>query len=147
MAINRATFATEVANTSGDYLLTVGLLTTDTTGNLKEPLDATFRKLGVAKGSEGTATVEESAWDKALAVAEVFVIERALKRASGRPDVGATGLGVTKDQSQMAPGLREALREAVRRAAQYGVSGIVPVMSSGSYTIDVLEPTAEENAA
>jgi hypothetical protein len=140
MALDRTEAATELANRSGRALVAVGRNTTDTTGNLREPLDDTFRALGVAWGDLATATVEEGDLDRFLAIGAVFVIRRALDEAAGFADVAATALGTSKRKSQIVKNLTDQLNRAESYAAQYGVAGLTSVMGSGVVILDVLEP-------
>jgi hypothetical protein len=140
MALNRDEAAGELANRSGRALTAVGLLTSDTTGNLKEPLDDTFRALGVAYGDLIDADVEEGDLDQFLAVGTVYVLRHALAASSGFANVAATALGTSKQKQQIVQNLEKRLLEAEAHAAQYGVSVLTPVMGSGVYRIDILEP-------
>jgi hypothetical protein len=140
MALNRDEAAGELANRSGRALTAVGLLTSDTTGNLKEPLDDTFRAFGVAYGDLPDAELDEGDLDRFLAVGAVYVLRRALSEAIGFADVAATALGTSKRKSQIVQNLEKRLAEAESHAAQYGVDILNPVMGSGVYRIDILEP-------
>jgi hypothetical protein len=139
-SLNRATLATLLGTRAGRNLTAVGLTTTDTTGNLKEPLDDTFRALGTPYSDLASATVDDSNINQFLAVGAVYVLRRALDEASGLADVSASTLGASKSQSQIVKNLRDRLAEAEAAAAQYGVADLMPAMGSGVYTIDALEP-------
>jgi hypothetical protein len=140
MTLNRQEAADELANRAGRHLLAVGLTADDTTGNLKEPLDDTFRALGVAYADVADAEVEESELDRFLAVGAVFVLRQALGASSGFADVAATALGTSKRKSQIVKNLMDQLNRAESYAAQYGVAGLTAVMASGVVILDVLEP-------
>lgn len=118
----------------------IGLLATDTTANLKEPLDATFRALGTTPGSEASATVEDADVDRFLAVGDVFVLRRALKRARIFADSAATTLGTSKRLQQIYENLRAELAIAEAAAASHGVTAAVTAMTAGIYRIDDIEP-------
>jgi hypothetical protein len=140
MTLSRAEAASELANRAGRHLVAVGLNSSDTTGNLKEPLDDTFRALGVAYGDLIDADVEEGELDQFLAVGTVYVLRQALGASSGFANVAATALGTSKQKQQIVQNLEKRLLEAEAHAAQYGVSVLTPVMGSGVYRIDILEP-------
>ena len=142
MALTRSQAATAVGARSGRALVQVGLTTADTTTNLKEPLDDTFVALGVPYASVASATVEDSDLHFLLAVAEVFVLRRALQEAIGFSDVAATQLGVSKRKSQIVANLKDALARAEQQPAVYRVAGLAPAMTSGYYLIDSIEPEA-----
>ena len=143
MSLTRAQAAAELAARTGRALIGVGLTAADTTGNLKEPLDDTFRALGTAHGSVASATVEEADLDQFLSVGAVFVLRRALDEAVGFADVAATTLGVSKRKSQIVKNLEDRLVRAEAKAATYGVTGVTSVMGSGVYRIDLIEPEDE----
>jgi hypothetical protein len=140
MTLNREEAASELANRAGRHLIAVGLTADDTTSNLKEPLDDTFRALGVAYGDLADAEVEEGNLDQFLAVGSVYVLRHALAASSGFANVAATALGTSKQKQQIVQILEKRLAEAEAYAAQYGVSVLNPVMGSGVYRIDILEP-------
>ena len=140
MALNRTQLATLLGNRAGRALLAVGLTTADSATNLKEPLDDTLRALGVPYGSEASATLDDGRVAAFLAVGAVYLYRRALDEASGFADIAATGLGVSKSRNQIVKNLRDRLAEAETQAAAYGIAGLTPVMGSGVYTIDALEP-------
>jgi hypothetical protein len=142
MALNRSQAALAVAPRSGRHLVNVGLLATDTSGNMKEPLDDAFMALGVAYADLPAASVEETDLPKFLAVVEVAILNRALIEASGFADVAATEFGVSKKRNQIVQNLERALDKAERAAAPYGVVGITQFMTSGIYRIDGIEPEA-----
>ena len=139
-ALSRATLTTALANRSGRALVGVGLLATDTAGNMKEPLDDTFLALGTAYSGLATATYDDSALPKFLAVGAVYVLRRALEEAVGFADVSATELGASKKKSQIVANLETQLARAESAAVPYGVTGLNPVMGSGVYSIDIIEP-------
>lgn len=138
--LTRTEAGDELAARAGAHLIAVGLTTADSTGHLKEPLDDTFRALGVAWVDLPDATVDEADLNKFLAVGTVFVLRRALGQASGFADVAATTLGTSKRKSQIVANLEKALERATAHALQYGLTDLVPVMTSGTYRIDLLEP-------
>jgi hypothetical protein len=138
--LTRTQLATLLGTRAGANLRAVGLLTTDTSSNLKEPLDDTLRALGVPFGSEASATLDDGQVGAFLAVGAVYVLRRALDEASGYADVAATALGTSKSKSQIVKNLRERLADAEAHAIGYGIADLVPAMGSGVYTIDALEP-------
>lgn len=141
MALTRAQAAIEIIANYGDAMLAVGKLATDTTGNLKEPIDLAFRAIGVTQGSETSATLAPSDLDRFLVIGGYFVIRRALAAAMGMADVAATTLGVSKRKSQIAENLRKQLDEARRDAVAFGFGGVVGMsMTSGVYLLDTIEP-------
>src|SRR4051812_16690069 len=135
MTLSRAQAATELAARAGAHLRAAGLLTTDTTGNLKEPLDDTFRALGVTYSGLAVATVAESDLDQFLAVGTVYVLRAAVAESSKLADVAATTLGTSKRQNQITENLERALVRAESAAMGYGVAGLVPVMTTGCISI------------
>lgn len=144
MAISRATATSELAARTGRVLVTVGLTAADTTGNLKEALDDTFRAMGTAYADLATATVDTDDLDQFLAIGAVYVLRRALDEAVGFADVAATTLGTSKRKSQIVANLRARLADAEAEASVYGVVALSPVMGAGTYYVDVIEPDACE---
>ena len=142
--LTRSQLASLLGSRAGGALRGVGLTTADTTGNLKEPLDDTLRTFGVTYGDEIAGTLDSADVTRFVAVGRVFVLRRALDEAMGFADVAATQLGVSKSKSQIVKHLRDALADAESAAAQYGIPDLMPVMGSGVYIIDAIEP---ENVA
>jgi len=140
MALTRTQAGNELGARMRGVLTAVGMTTADSTGNLKEPLDDTFRAFGVAFADLSGATIDIAQLDAFLAVGAVFVLRRALAEASGLADVSATTLGASKRQSQVVTNLADRLADAEMRATQYGIADLTPAMGSGVYTIDALEP-------
>lgn len=141
MSLTRAQAAIEISAQYGDAMLAVGKPATDTSGSLKEPIDLALRAIGVAQGSEVTATIAGADVDRFLVIGGYFVIRRALAAAMGMADVAATTLGVSKRKSQIADNLRKQLDEARRDAVAFGFGGVVGMsMTSGVYLLDTIEP-------
>ena len=140
MALTRAQATAELAARTGRVLVTVGLLATDTTGNLKEPLDDTFRALGTAYANIASATVDTADLDQFLAIGAVYVLRRALDEAMGYADVAATSLGTSKRKSQIVANLRARLADAEAEATVYGTVALASIMGSGVYIVDTIEP-------
>lgn len=70
--MNRAALAAELWGRLQRPFAEVGITNSDTTGNLKEPLDATFLALGVAYGDVATGTVSSGDELKAITVAVYY---------------------------------------------------------------------------
>ena len=141
MALTRSQAAQELIAHYGDLMLDVGKAATDTTGNLKEPIDRTFRAMGTLYAGLASATLDDTELDTFLTLGGYFVVERALDAASGMADVAATTLGTSKRKSQIVANLRarrEELRERAIAAGYFAVVGAV--MAGGVYGLDTIEP-------
>ena len=136
MALARADLTTTIAGELANVLTLAGLSTTDTSGNLKEPLDRVFRALAVAEADLATAAVADGAEERAVAYARYFVLVRATDALAGKMDVSA-GAASAKLRQQF-ENVRDRMQEALIVARGYGlaiagdgVSGIAPIPYAG----------------
>lgn len=135
MALTRAALTATLAGELADVLALASLEAADTTGALKEPLDRTFRALGVAEGGLAEAAAPDGAEPRAIAFATYFALARAASALAGRVDV-ATGRNETSAKESQAFTHVQALLEQARADAEgyglpVGTGAIVPVPFAG----------------
>lgn len=122
MALSRAQLVTEIGGLMGQALAVANLAPTDTAGNLKEPINATLRALGVAQASLDSVAadlVADGAEAKALAFARYFVLDRAVDAVHDLTDISAGEDGGVKSSQTVASLERQ--RERARAVAEgYG---------------------------
>lgn len=91
MALSRAQLTTALAGKLAQALALAGLAATDSSGALKEPLDETFRALGVGEAGLAAAVAADGAEAKALAFATFFGWDRVVAALVSKMDVKAGG--------------------------------------------------------
>ena len=100
---------------------------TDTTGNLKEPVDETFVALGVSYDDLATATVAPADQQAAMILSRYYgllsVYDAALNRVDKQTSVGAPSVSKSENYSQFVRQLENALFRARENAKPFLPSG------------------------
>lgn len=127
-----------IANVTGEYQAILELAdftADDTTGNMKEPTDWTFRYLGVLEASLDTASVADGKETQAMAYLTYFLLAKATAALAANMSVGG---GRARAELQQQFDHVKALRdEALYVAQSYGLTvvatstGISPIPFAG----------------
>ena len=137
--MNRAALAAELWGRLQRPFAEVGITNSDTTGNLKEPLDATFLALGVAYGDVATGTVASGDELKAITVAVYYGLDAVYRGALNKVDTSVGAPQVSRSSSQMVANLKAAL-DAAKQAALPYLPDDGGTWGSGTITLGFLEP-------
>ncbi len=124
MAMSRAELVAEVGARLRRAIALLGLQETDTAGNLREPINDTFRALGVAETALLTATVADGDERRALAFAKYFVLDALVDSAHDQADLTAPG-GAGLKQQQTIQSLERQRDRALVAATLHGLTGYV----------------------
>lgn len=131
VALSRSQLVSEIGGLAAQVLAVAKLAPTDTAGNLKEPINATLRALGVGQASlESVAAdlVADGLEAKALAFARYFVLDRAVDAVHELTDISAGDDGGVKSSQTVASLERQ--RDRAREVA-HGY-GLVFALAAGS---------------
>lgn len=143
MALSRATAASTVAAENTELFALLGVGTDDQSGELKEPIDAALRAIGVAEADLATATVADGDVAGFMAYLTWRVLLRLKRAAIGRAKkIAATGVGVSKDYGDVGAEIDRLIADIVGELPGYGLGA---TMASGAFVLDFVEP--EEDAA
>lgn len=137
--MNRADLLAYLQGAYGSLLTKAGLVSGDTPGALKEPLDRVFLQLGTAYADMTVAEVTSGAEAKALAFADYAVLSKVYDAIVDKVDVQISDPNVSKNFSQMVQQVQQRLDDARNAAEAFGILGSVwaaPV----DLTLDMLEP-------
>lgn len=136
MALARSVLVAAIAGGLRELLAEAELLPADTTGHLKEPIDQTFRALGVAEVGLAAATVADGSESAAIAIANYFTLARILNAVS--TEISLSSVGSRAEFQQLYDHVKERLEAALVVAQGYGLviagagsSGIVPIPYAG----------------
>ncbi len=136
--MNRAALAAALWGDLQRPFTEVGITNADTSGNLKEPLDKTFRALGTAWGDEATATVADGSEAAALSVAVYYGWEAVVTAAANLVDGSVGAPQVSESSSQLFANYTKQRDAAKRDALAY-----LPddgAFSIGAIVMDFIEP-------
>jgi hypothetical protein len=138
--MGRAESATYLASSLAELLSDAGLATTDTAGDLKEPIDDALLLTGTAYDDLATATVagvDVIGYRKVLTYTALLRIRGAIAH---RVDVALDGPTMSKRRSQAAQALDRLVAEAKAAAEPFIANGASGTWGSGTITLDYLEP-------
>lgn len=136
MSLSRAGAAAIIAAENAELFASLGVGTGDTSGALKEPIDAALRVLGVAESALSSATVPDDDRAGFLAVLTYRALLRLQRAAAGRKQ-SISGNGVSINYGDLSSRINALLADALTQMAIYG-RGIT--MASGSFGLDTIEP-------
>ena len=121
MSLSRAELQASLWGTLQRPFTEVGIANTDTTGNLKEPLDATLYAMGTAYADLTTGTIADGSEFDALKVARYYGLSAIYDAALNRVDVRLTDEDMSRSDtwSQFVKNLKDARDEAKADAAPF----------------------------
>lgn len=134
--LSRAELATAVSGELAGVLTLAGFAATDTSGAMKEPLDRTFRALGVTESGLAAATVPDGSEERAIAYLRYFVIDKAVYATTAKMNVKAGSASANlREQHE---NLLRLQASALAVAQSYGLSlpgnglsGVMPIPYAG----------------
>lgn len=136
MALTRGQSATIIAAENAELFTLLGVGTGDTSGALKEPIDAALRVLGVAESALATATVSDDDRPGFLAVLTYRTLLR-LRRAAATRKQSISGNGVSITYGNTVAAIDALIVDAL---AEMGLYGRGQTMASGAFGLDFVEP-------
>jgi hypothetical protein len=138
MPLTRTDAAQIAAAEFAELCEALGVGTADTSGEMKEPIDAALRLLGVAEANLPAATVSDADVAAFLAALRWTVLRRLRNAAAARVTVSAPALGVSKVASDYARHLDGLVEQARQEVVRWGIASAA--MASGSLGLDFIEP-------
>ena len=138
MSLSRAQLAAELWGRLQRPFAEVGITNSDTTGNLKEPIDATLLALGTAWGDVATGTVATGDELKAITVAAYYGWEAAVTAAANLVDGSVGAPQVQESASQLTANYTKQRDLAKQAAQQYLPDEGAFVV--GVIALDIIEP-------
>jgi hypothetical protein len=91
MAVTRADVVAHLSAALPEFLAAAGMDQADTAGDLKEPIDAALRLLGVARADRPTYEVADADGDAYEALARLTTMERVVAALGRKFDVSTEG--------------------------------------------------------
>lgn len=132
MSLARSSLLAAIAGELREPLALAEINPVDTTGNLKEPLDRTFRALGAAEADLATAVVATGSEAVAIAYATYFVYSRVTSALADQ--VNMSSVGSRADLHQLYENMKDRMADALLIAQGFGLSisgsgasGLVPI--------------------
>lgn len=151
MALARSSLLAAMAGELREPIDLADILPIDTTGNLKEPLDRTFRALGVAETDLPTASVATGSEAKAIAFATYFVYARVTSALADQ--VNMSSVGSRADLHQLYENMKDRMADALVIAQGFGLSiagsgasGVVPLAYAGGIDVADFDDIAEDDS-
>jgi len=138
MSLSRAQLAAELWGRLQRPFAEVGITNSDTTGNLKEPIDATLLALGTAWDDVSSGTVESGSEASAIALAVYYGWGAAIVAAANLVD-GSVGAPQVQESSSQLIANYTKQQEAAKRA----VDAYLPddgTFVVGVIALDIIEP-------
>lgn len=140
--MNRAALAAELWGRLQRPFAEVGITNSDTSGNLKEPIDATLTALGTAYGDLATGTVESGSEAAAIALAVYYgyvaMLDGIATRVTRSMSAATPNVSRTDNYSELTDTLEAALKRAAVAASPYLPADGTFV--TGSIAMDIIEP-------
>lgn len=138
MSLSRAQLAAELWGRLQRPFAEVGITNSDTTGNLKEPIDATLLALGTAWGDVATGTVAAGDELKAITVAVYYGWEAAVTAAANLVDGSVGAPQVQESSSQLIANYTKQ-----QEYAKVAANAYLPddgTFAIGVIALDIIEP-------
>lgn len=134
--LSRAELATAVSGELAGVLTLARFTATDSSGNMKEVLDRTFRALGVAEGGLATASVADGNEERAIAYLRYFVIDKAVYATTAKMNLkaGSSSANLREQHENLLRLLASALAVAQSFGLPLpgnGLSGVMPIPYAG----------------
>lgn len=138
--MGRAESATYLASSLAELLSDAGLATTDTAGDLKEPIDDALLLTGTAYDDLATATVAGVDVVGYRKVLTYTGLRRVYDAVLNRVDIALDGPTMSKNRSQFVRQMENRIKRAYDEAEPFIANGASGTWGSGTITLDYLEP-------
>ena len=137
MSLTRAQAAAIVVAENAELFTLLGVATSDSSGGMKEVLDAALRTLGVAESALAAATVSDDDKARFLSLLTFRALVRLKRAAAARAKDTIGGNGVTIKYTNTLAMLDALIALAETDLRLYGLGA---TMASGSFGLDFVEP-------
>jgi len=151
VALPRATLVEAMTGELEEVLELADIDPVDQTGDLKEPIDRTFRALGVAEVDLATASAATGSEAKAIAYATYFVLYKATAALVAQMNMSSAG--ARAELRQQYENVRDRMREALEIAQGFGLSiatggsaGVAPIPFAGGIESADYEGVADSSS-